>query len=227
MLAKNKAINKHYWERNIEGFSGFYDEKSEEDISGPRSFRYMYRKFIFPIEKRFMLERYNRVSDYIESNVHSGMKVADIGCGSGIFTKKMSSKGAKVYALDYTQRALNLTKNNLSVDESKFVELIKLDITSEHIPFVDLAISVGVLTYIDEVGQYFDNILPFTRLFLFNYLDYNDPINIVRRIIPILDVRHYSYHSTNDIKNKLEIRNFRINSRQKLATGFIVDSERK
>lgn len=227
MSIKNKIINKNYWEKNIQGFAGFYDKKSEEELSGPRSFRYMYRKLILPIEKRFMFKRYNSVSGYIEKNVHPGMKVADIGCGSGIFTKKMAHKGAKVYAIDYTQSALDLTKKSLTIDESNSVELIKLDITSDHIPSVDLAISIGTLTYIDEVDQYFNNILPFTRLFLFNYLDVNNPINIVRRMVTMLDVRNYSYHSSDIIRNELRNRGFRINFRQRLATGFIVGSEKK
>jgi len=226
MMARSKTVIKNYWEKNVKEFAGFYDKNSEEHIKGNQGFRYLYKKFIFPIEKIFMLKRYNIVSDYIEKNVRLGMKVADIGCGNGIFTKKMAGKKAKVYALDYTQSALNLTKNNLTLEESKSVELIKLDITSEHIPFVDLAISIGVLPYVYELDIFFDNILPFTSSFLFNYLDSNHPINIVRRIMPILDVRNYCYHNRKNIKNKLEVRNFKINFEQNLATGFIVSSKK-
>ncbi|MBU1152823.1 class I SAM-dependent methyltransferase [bacterium] len=227
MLGKSKRPRKNYWEENIQGFAGFYDKKSEENISGACGMAYIYKKLIFPIEKKFMRNRYNIVSAYIEKNVHQGMKVADIGCGSGIFTKKMANKNAKVYAIDYTESALNLTKKNLSMDELTSVELINLDIISEHIPPVDLTISIGVLTYIDEIDQYLDNILPYTYLFLFNFLDSNHPLNVIRKMAPILDVRNYSYYSTNDIKNKLEARNFKINLIQKLATGFMVHSEKK
>ena len=224
---KNKTINKDYWEKNIQGFSEFYDKTSEENINGPRILRDMYKKYVFPVEKKFMSDRYRIVSEYIEKKVHQGMQVADIGCGNGIFSKKMASKGAKVYALDYVQSALDLTSKNLSSEEMKAIDTIKLDITAKPIPQVNLAISIGVLTYIDEVDQYFDNILPYTDNFLFNYLSATHPVNVMRKIIPVLDVRHYSYHKSEDIFKKLEERDHKVVSMEKLATGFVISTERR
>ena len=224
--SKKKAY-KDYWEKNIQGFSGFYDKNSEENISAPWGISHAYKTFIFPVERMFMRDRYNIVSDYISQNIHSGMKVADIGCGNGIFTKKIANRGAKVYAIDYTQSALDLTKSTLSKDESKNVELMKLDITSEHIPAVDAAISIGTIMYVEDRECYFDNILPYTPLFLFSFLESSHPLNVFRKIVPVLDVRHYFYHRSSNIKNDLEKRGFKISSKIKLATGFIVDAKRK
>lgn len=227
MLDKNKLINKDYWEKNIAGFSGFYDKGSEEKIIAPRFLSFLYKSILFSIEKRYMRKRYDMVSDYIDRNVYSGMVVADIGCGSGVFVENMIVKGAKVYALDYAESALELAKKRLAVIEnSKKIKFIRLDITKDCIPKVDLAIAIGVLTYINEKEKFFDNILPYTNKFLFNYLDLNHPINIFRKIFPVFDVRKLSYHSSDKIRKDLEGRGFKINRIHKLATGFVIDCER-
>ncbi len=217
---------KNYWEKNIRGFSGFYDEKSEEEIIAPLIIKFLYKRFLFPIEKKFMANRYNIVCNYIQKNVKPGMKVADVGCGNGIFTKIMANSGAKVYAIDFTQSALDLTKDKLTINEQKLVDLIHLDITSDHIPHVDLAISLGVLTYIDEIDYYFNNILPYTGLLLFNILDSNHILNIFRKKVIMFDVRNYSYHCISEIRKVLYQSNFEIVHTQKLATGFIFQTKK-
>ena len=42
------ANRKVYWEKNIEGFTGFYDEQSEERIQGNLLISHLYKKLIFP-----------------------------------------------------------------------------------------------------------------------------------------------------------------------------------
>lgn len=226
MISKNQQINKDYWEKNIEGFSGFYDTHSEESIAAPNWFASIYKKIIFPLEKKYMRDRYNYVCAYIDKNVKKGMKVADIGCGSGIYTKRIISRGAFVYAIDYTENALSLTKKNLLPEEAKFSELLLVDITRQKIPVVDLAISIGVLTYIDEADVFFNNVLPNTNLFLFNYLSGNNLLNIFRKNLSLFDVRNYSYHHFQNIDRTLKSYGFEITQKQKLATGFIIDSKR-
>lgn len=224
MTSKNRDINKTYWEKNIEGFSGFYDTLSEESIAAPGWFASFYKKILFPVEKKYMRDRYNFVCDYIDRNVKPGMKVADIGCGSGVYTKRMIGKGAFVYAMDYAQSAVNLTKKNLDPKEAHSAEVMLFDIIQQPIPKVDLAISIGVLTYIDEMNEFFNHTLPNTEKFLFNYLSADNLLNRLRTRLHLLDVRNYSYHSYQDIEKKLKETKFIINKKQKLATGFIIDS---
>ena len=225
-MPKNQIMNREYWENNIKGFSGFYDTQSEENIQAAQWVSYLYKKFIFPIEKKFMFKRHQYVSNYIEKNVKNGMKVADIGCGTGIYTKKMIRQGAYVYALDYTQSAISLTKSNLTAEEMKGVELLHFDVTQSHIPCVDLSISIGVLPYIEDLNVYLDNILPFTNMFLFNYLSSANYINRIRKIISILEVRNYSYHHPHQIKIELEKKKYSILKQTQLATGFILETKK-
>ena len=178
---------------------------------------------LFPIEKRYMYKRHTLVLNYIDKYVKKGMKVADIGCGSGIYTKKIIEKGAFVYAFDFAESAINLTKKNLSSEEQKFALIKKLDITSSNIPEVDLAISIGVLPYIDDLGKYLNNILPYTNSLLFNYLNRNNFFNTIRMILTFLDVRKYSYHSYGEIIQELEKQNYSVKKKTKLATGFLLN----
>jgi 2-polyprenyl-3-methyl-5-hydroxy-6-metoxy-1,4-benzoquinol methylase len=217
------AIKKEYWEKNIENYSGFYYVKSEENIKIPFGLSAIYKKFLFPLERKVTLERYNNVCSFIDKNIKSGMKVADVGCGSGIFSKKIIEKGAFVYAMDYTASALELTKRNLGHEELNQIELIQVDITKNKIPPVDIAISIGVLPYIDELDKYFGNILPNTNLFLFNYINKYNIFNMVRRILSFLNVRNYSYHDFNEISTLAGKYGFKVVEKKKLGTGFIIE----
>ena len=226
MIKKNKITSQEYWQQNIQGFSGFYDRTSEETLQGPSVLTSIYKAIIFPLEKKYMRQRFNMVSAYIAQNARSGMAIADIGCGCGIYTKQAASLGAKVYALDFVDNALALTRKNLTGDELKFVQFLKMDITRQAIPKVDMVISIGVLPYVDGLDSFFDNVLPYTDLFLFNFLDAESWLNILRKKMPVLDVRGYSYFSASEVRQKLAAGNFEIVDIQKLATGFVVQSKR-
>ncbi|MBI4945433.1 MAG: methyltransferase domain-containing protein [Bacteroidetes bacterium] len=224
----DNTINKDYWEKNIEKYSGFYYITSEEQINIPFGLSGLYKKFIFPLERKVTLERYNIVCAFIDKHVKPGMKVADIGCGSGIFSKKMLDKGAHVYAMDYVHSAVELTKKNLSSDTNiKNLQVSQLDITKHNIPVVDVAISIGVVPYISEVGIFFDNILPYTDKALFNYNDKNNIFNITRRVLSFLDVRHYSFHSQKQISSLIAKHGFTIVENRTLGTGFILELKKK
>jgi len=223
---KDRAKIRDYWEKNIASFAGFYDKKSEEDFEAHFLVRHLYKTLVLPIEKKYMRDRYNLVAQFIEQNVKPKMKAADIGCGSGIYTKLLANKCDKVYAIDYTQSAIDLTTSSLSSDEIKRVEMLILDITMEQIPEVDIAISIGVLPYIPESDKFLQNILPYTKRFLFNYLDEGNFFNRVRRALPILNVRHYSYHNLETISSKLKENEFIVNEIHKLATGFVIDAKK-
>ena len=224
---KNKGANKEYWEKNIEGFAGFYDVQSEERFnSGLWGFDCFYRKAILPLEKKWMRSRHQYVTNYIENTIKAGMKTADIGCGSGIYVKAMISKGAFVDAFDYASSAISLTTRNLSAPELNAARIQLLDITKNQIRPVDVALAIGVLPYINDLDGFLDNILPYTTRFLFNYLNKNNLCNVVRRHITFLDVRKYSYHTPAEVTQKVTEKGFRIVNVARLATGFIVEIEK-
>lgn len=218
-----------YWENNIEGFSGFYDTTSEETIKGNRLFAWWYKKFIFPMEKKYMIIRHKMVSDFIEEHVKKDFSVADIGCGSGIYSKKIAhsvgNKG-RVFALDFTSASINLVNKNLSEEEKKYVTVQQFDITKESIPKVDIAISIGVLPYISDVKIYLKHILPYTEEIYFNFLDADNLLNKIRLYLPFLNARNYSYHSYTDVVEILFQEGFSIQAVENLATGKMIHAKR-
>lgn len=223
-----KAINrKEYWQENISGFSGFYDKQSEENIRGFLPFTFLYKHTVFHLEKKYMKQRFDMVMNFIQSNVQGSKRVADIGCGSGIYTKAMVNQGAHVYAIDFTQQALDLTRHALSVKECLQVEFICADIHEQSIPSVDVAIAIGVLPYIDNLDKFFDHILPQTHHVLMNFLNADDVLNQIRARLKWLDVRGYSYQRIDDIKQKLAQRGFDIVRILPLATGYMIEAKRR
>ncbi len=224
---KNSSGRKEYWRSNIKAFTRFYDRISEENIDAPWPVSWLYKRFVFPVEKRYMSVRYDMVCEYINRRVSREMKVADIGCGGGIYTRMMVNRGAFVFAIDYAPEALRLTRDGLTEQEIKSVSFFELDVANTAIPESDAAIAIGVLTYTDDYMSFFNNILPRTKSLLFNFLSKRHPVNVIRRICTFLDVRKYSYLDPATVEKEIVSRGFRIVRRSPLATGIMLEVERK
>ena len=217
--------SKDYWERNIKGFSGFYDTGSEETLRGSRIFRLIYKLFLLPIEKMYMRKRYAMVRRFIDENIKGGT-AADIGCGSGIFSILMAERQANVFAFDFADSALELTKENIADRLAERISIAKLDIASQAIPRVDSAIAIGVLPYIADGDVFIDHIAPNCDLFLFNFLDADNPLNRLRESISQLDARGYCYHKLDAITGRLGYHGFHIEKKEPLATGWMITARR-
>lgn len=214
----DKERAREYWERNIGGFGGFYEDDPHENLP------FLYRLLVVPFESWYMQRRHRYVTQYLKQNVRLHMVVADIGCGSGVYTKMLSRMCKKVYAIDYTQAALDLTLQSLSVDESGTTQLLKMDITNEPCPTVDVAIAIGVLPYVGA-RLFFRNVLPYTNQLLFNFLDAKHPINRIRRST-FLDARGYQYQKLDAIEAVLGKSEFSIIRKHRLATGFVIEASK-
>jgi cyclopropane fatty-acyl-phospholipid synthase-like methyltransferase len=219
---------REYWEENIEAFSRFYDAQSEERILGPSLVSIPYRLFLFPVEKRYMRERFLRVSEFIERAVRPGMRVVDAGCGDGVYLPALLQRGASVCALDFTRSATELVRRRLAglrLPEGR-VEVRQADITESPIPECDVALAIGVMMYVDRAERFFDHILPRTRRFLFNYIDGAHPLNRLRRRVPALNVRRLVFHTAEEVEGHVARHGFRVARVTPLATGRIVEVER-
>ena len=224
-LSKRQS-RKRYWEKNIEGFSKFYDTKSEETLNGSWLFNFLYKLTLMPIEKQYMKERHDKVCSYVESNVSEGIRFADIGCGSGIYSKLAAQCGGIVDAYDFSSSAISLTNKNLIGFPKERYSVYQSDIIGSAIKPVDIAISIGVLAYIDNVSVYLSNILPYTKHFYFNFLDSNNCLNRIRKKLTFLDARGYSYHSLSEVISVLKKFSFEAHEVQSLATGYLIKSSK-
>ncbi|MBF0422079.1 MAG: methyltransferase domain-containing protein [Magnetococcales bacterium] len=211
-----------YWEKNIVPFSGFYHAGSEEAIDGPAWFRWLYSRLIFPIEKRYMRERHDMVKEYLSCHCREQVRLADIGFGSGIFTRVAIEAGARVWAVDFSKSAVEAASAAIPEQFRAQVEFVHGDIRQHPIPFSDVAIAIGLLTYIDDADTFFDHVLPHTKRILFNFINRDNLLNRLRRLIPMLDVRSLAYHKLDEIEGMLHERGFIIEYVKPLATGFMV-----
>ncbi|OGN90480.1 MAG: hypothetical protein A2Z70_01015 [Chloroflexi bacterium RBG_13_48_17] len=224
------STTKEYWQKNIEAYGKFYDKTSEEQIIASKPLAALYRAFIFPAERRLVLERYRKVIGFIERSVKPGMRVVDLGCGTGVFTTELLLRGASVIAVDYVETALTATKKRvieMLPEKQSNIEYLFLDVMEKPLPKSDVVIAIGVAPYIDSIETFMNHILPTTDRFYCLFLNKYHWINRVRRLLRFLNVRRYRYSDDKIIKELLTKDGFLLVSREKIATGYLDEIERK
>lgn len=225
-MSKKSDFNyKDYWEANIEAFGGFYGFNPNESVDAPPIIKYLYKTFVFPLEKKHILKRYKIVCSLLSEEVLRGKTVADIGCGTGVFTKHSLSKGAKVAAIDFTEKALQLTKDALQ-GHDEGVEYHLLDVEQQPIPKADVVIVIGVISYVNDVESFYANSAPNAEMIIINFLDPFHFLNRLRRMVSILDVRNYFYHSKDEIRDSLSKHGYKDFNFIKLNSGYILQARK-
>ncbi|MFC1667264.1 class I SAM-dependent methyltransferase [Candidatus Omnitrophota bacterium] len=68
-----------------------------------------------------------RIIDIISGYAKPGRAVLDAGCGSGFFSSYFASCGCSVYSMDYSARALSLTKKVIGNKSEMYIEGSVLD----------------------------------------------------------------------------------------------------
>ena len=160
-----------------------------------------------------MEERFKLNSLFIKKFVKPGMSVADIGCGTGIFTLQILNLNAKVIAIDVSKESLKATREYIlknQPDKLKNVTFIQIDVSRNKIPFADIAIAIGVTPYVENINSFYSNILPNVNMFYCHLLDSRHWANRVRYFLPILNVRNVL----------LTKHNFALINRENFATGY-------
>jgi ubiquinone/menaquinone biosynthesis C-methylase UbiE len=219
-----------YWESNINKWNAYYEfSHSDEELNGPKVFRKFYRAYIVPVEAWLMKRRYKMTIDFIESNLEPGKSFNDLGCGAGMFTIAALEKGASVNAIDFAETSLKTTletatRNGVSTRKLK---TLKLDLRVDAPPFADVTIAMGVAPYIENVEEFLERVLSSTNVFCCNYVNQNQPVNWLRRVLPVLNVRKLNFHSPRKIAYVVSSKGFDLTSRVKLGTGFVDVYQRK
>lgn len=90
-------------------------------------------------------------------NIAPGMKVADIGCGTGFFTipaSRMVGEEGRVYAVDIGEEMLDIVKGKISALKVKNIDVLKSE--ENAIPIddsvIDLALMINLLHELDGDG---------------------------------------------------------------------------
>lgn len=217
---------KEYWDKNIDNWGKFYLESShsEEEFNSPGWLIKLYRRFIVPVEARLMGERYRLTIDFINRYVKPGMLVADIGCGTGIFTVEMLKRGAKVVAIDISTSSLEATRRNVEKNAPEHVDAVtfmQLNVSESQIPAVDVAVAMGVTPYVAEIEPFYRNILASTKIFYCLILDPKHWANRVRRVFSFLNVRNVHWFECRQIDSIITSNQCTLIERRNFASGYL------
>lgn len=221
---KSKYLD--YWENNIDKWGELYLEQSHsfEQLNGSKILTYLYQKTIYRLESLLMKKRYEITMKFIENYVKEGVRFNDIGCGTGIFTIAALKKGAIVNAIDFSDKALMITKERVKVHAGDFIHNVKyfrLNVENEKLPASDISMAMGVTPYIKDIQTFYRNTFNCTDYFYCQITDSSHYLNKLRQLQPYLNVRNLIFHSKHEIEKVLNQQNIQIVSRDSFATGFI------
>lgn len=225
MLKKGHSINhKEYWEGNIEKYYRFFKSISNEELLLPTPLKQLYQLFIFPIERHYCIKRQKIVNELIKENISAGMTVVDLGCGGGIFTVELAKRGASVIAVDFVQKALEITRMRTEFECKEYAKSVTyklLDITKEKLPHSDAVLAIGVMPYIESFKLFMDNVLPTTKILIFSYFNSNNFFNVIRRQLPFLNARRYYFKDTGELGPIMKQYKFYQLYKLSIATSYI------
>lgn len=219
-----KIDYKSYWDQNIDKWGELYLEMShgEERLHAPNWLSNLYQVSVGRLERKLMSERYNRTVRFLDSYLQPGVRVSDIGCGTGIFVVQAAKRAARVNAIDFSTQALEITKRRVTEHSpSASVDYYQLDVQTQSLPESDVAIAMGVAPYISDLPAFLANILPTTKLFCCLYVDPDHWANRVRTALPLLNVRKLQFHSRKQVDAIYRQYGWQILSRTNFATGYI------
>lgn len=96
-----------------------------------------------------------RMMRILDKYVDKNMTVLDAGCGSGFFSNYFISKGCKVYSLDYSEKALEITKK---ITHNKACEYLRRDLQDESLCLefnntFDLIFTDGLFEHLPQLEQ--------------------------------------------------------------------------
>jgi predicted TPR repeat methyltransferase len=210
---KKETDYKTYWKNNIIKYGEFYKDNSKENVSS------MYKFFILPLEKIITNKRYEIVNSFLDNFQDRFETIIDLGCGTGIYLKKLKNITTKLIAVDFSESALEESKNNC---KPHIIEYLLLDITNTKLPESDFILCIGVTPYIKDIDSFFNNTLPTTKRMYCFFSNKNNIFNMVRRIFPSLNIRGLNFYSKNEIKAYAKKYAFDILQIQNIGTGFLV-----
>ena len=107
-------------------------------------------------ENYFTFNSYSIFEEIVAATNWENKDVLDIGCGEGELSAMISFAGAKrVHAIDYSNKAIELSKNRINL-ESVFFECMEgKDVTEKY----DIIVMAGVLEHIDDPFDMLKNLM--------------------------------------------------------------------
>jgi len=161
--------HKHSGEHQHHAQKEHHEEKHEHEESGHHhnANEYMHQSSIEELIERFesperdAYQQPNKVLGYLGDL--SGMKIMDLGAGSGYFSFRLVDAGAQVIAADVEEGFLKYMqgiKDSMELDD-KTLELRKIPYDHSHLEHgeVDMVLVVNTYHHIEDRAEYFKTVL--------------------------------------------------------------------
>ena len=215
-----KSFYKNYWDKNLVNWTNQYinlTKKNEENFRTNFFVKFLYKNIIYNLELKSTKDRLKISQKFLEEHKSIKKVLNDIGAGNGFVTKKFIKKFKKINYIDFSKEAINSLKKIKGSKKIYYIDKIK-----QQMPRSDLAICLGVTPYIEKKFQikFLNNIVSNTKIALIHYLDKNNFFNLVRIIIPTLNVRKVNVYSKDFLDNYYKKIKFILKKRIYFGTGF-------
>ncbi len=102
-------------------------------------------------DSRFVRKSWSkiRIMKLLDEFVTPGMRILDAGCGSGFYSDYFTSKGTEVFSLDYSDDALNLTRQATRNQSKMYLkeDLLNHEFAKQYQNRFDLIFTDGLLEH--------------------------------------------------------------------------------
>ena len=101
----------------------------------------------------FLQKREKYIAAFLD--IKEGVEAIDVGCGSGVYSKILLKKGARVTGTDYSKKMLDICDSELKNINSEGYSLINCEADSLLVADnkFDLLLSIGLLDYVNDINK--------------------------------------------------------------------------
>ncbi|NQU18538.1 class I SAM-dependent methyltransferase [bacterium] len=135
--------------------------------------------------KRFIV---NPAMTFLIKDIVKNKKVLDLACGAGVFTRKLSSWGAKVVGLDISKTLIEIARNENSAIQFYIADAIKTPFKNSQFDIISSSLLVHYIKNIKLLFNEVSRMLKKRGLFIFSI---RHPMTEVLKKIEINDKREY------------------------------------
>lgn len=227
-MNKKKDTYEAYWDENITKWGDLYLNISHghETLRGNRLLTWIYNRTIVPHEARLMKVRYQKTMEFIDQYVKRGTVVTDLGCGTGIFVVQCLIRGAKVNAVDISKESLEITRRNIEKQCPQHADKVTYQQCDAQVTPLqnesDCTICVGVMPYITNKENFLRNLLMPTKIAFIQFSSTNNFFNLIRLVLPFLNVRNLQFQTEQQIKTLAKKIGFKPEKSEVFATGRLI-----
>jgi len=105
------------------------------------------RNYLFNVRKK-------RVEELLDRDVGPGLRVLDIGCGSGVMAPYFAQKGATYFGIDISEKMVARAKKEISqiLKTQEHTSFAQGDVKHLDFPdgYFDIVISLGLLEFLED-----------------------------------------------------------------------------